>query len=616
MKLEKILGILNAFEKNSFLKIIDSIISDKPKNSQAIDKVLSDCSRDLKSMDNINVTNVFNLVEDEFFEFMQGEFANTTSQLDILTDIIIRDGSCIMKQDWFARIYEKELDSLNRKLKDFQKSLEDEKTIISEQRRRDYRIYQACLNTAYENDKVNNLDRKITMDEQSILHTLSKELMLSLEDKKLIKYLILKPEKLSIETVIDNLKSIGVIFFSKKTNTIYVADEVVKVLRRVRQKDIADKYYRRILRLLREPQLNLICKQHNIDWHIGFDEKIVEIINKGISLSEILITDIHKEGTNIADKKKFINEFCDKELQINPPLKGVVIEDKIANLIKYFEDVEKDEKIGISVDGYEKLLTELDELLPELNQKLKKQFELQDEKVLRSSYLLDYNLKPRDILEILNNEELTIFCQAKQIKTRGDIILNILDAYKDAENLYLENYENIGFRDLIALKANGLTIKEADLGIKFEDLTKKIFASLGFDVDENLRKKLNTDKDKIDILLNLGNNDLILIECKTVKESGYDKFSSVSRQLKAYTDLAKFNNFKVIKSLLVAPDFSDAFIKDCGYGYELNLSLIKASSLIKILEGFKKSKHKQFPYNLLMRDVLIQEEIVLKAIDR
>jgi len=129
-----------------------------------------------------------------------------------------------------------------------------------------------------------------------------------------------------------------------------------------------------------------------------------------------------------------------------------------------------------------------------------------------------------------------------------------------------------------------------------------------------LRKKLNTKKDKIDVLINIGKNDLILIECKTVKESGYNKFSSVSRQLKAYSDLARINDFKVIKSLLIAPDFSDEFINDCELEYDLNLSLITASSLINILDAFKNSKHKTFPYKLLLRDVLIQEDRILKAI--
>ena len=119
----------------------------------------------------------------------------------------------------------------------------------------------------------------------------------------------------------------------------------------------------------------------------------------------------------------------------------------------------------------------------------------------------------------------------------------------------------------------------------------------------------------MDVLINLGNNELIIIECKTIKEKGYNKFSSVSRQLKSYYDLAKKNNYKVVKSLLVAPEFSDDFIGECELEFDLNLSLMKASSLKEIFEGFKKvKKHNKFPYKLLLRDVLINEQRVLKAI--
>jgi hypothetical protein len=217
---------------------------------------------------------------------------------------------------------------------------------------------------------------------------------------------------------------------------------------------------------------------------------------------------------------------------------------------------------------------------------------------------------------MISAKDLELFATTKQIKTRGDLILNILDAYKDSANLYLENYTNIGFRNLAALKENGIILKEAEIGIKFEELTKIIFTKLGFNVDEELRKKLNTDKDKADIVINLGNFDIILIECKTSKDSSYNKFSSVSRQLKAYSNLAKLNNFKVIKSLLVASDFSPDFIKDCGLDYELNLSLITATTLNKILSAFKNSKLKSFPHNLLMRDVLIQEDRILTAMEK
>jgi len=74
MKLEKILDSLNSFEKNSFLKIIDGIIADKPKNAREIDKILSDKSKELKEQDNINVANIFVLVEDEFAEHVRTEF--------------------------------------------------------------------------------------------------------------------------------------------------------------------------------------------------------------------------------------------------------------------------------------------------------------------------------------------------------------------------------------------------------------------------------------------------------------------------------------------------------------------------------------------------------------
>ena len=614
MKLEKILDNLNSFEKNSFLKIIDGILASTPKHSKKIDLVLSDTSRDLKNLDSINIVKVFNLIEDEFAEYLKTEFVNTSSQLDILSDIITRDGNCIMKQDWFTRLYEIKLKNLDKKLKTFEKSLKDEKSKIDDNRLRDYKIYKACLHTAYFNDIDNNQDTKVTTDEQTILITLSQQLGLSQEEIKLINYLIIPVKKLEINSVINDLKSIGVIFYSRRTSTIYVADEVVKILRKVRGKEIADKFFRRVLKLLRESQINLICKKYNIDRKFPIDQKIREMIKEGVSFTSVLINDVHKDGTKITEKKKLINEVCNKGLKIYPALKGNTVEDKVSNLIKYFEDIERDEKVGISIDGYEKLLLEMGEILLELNQLIKNEFELQEENVLLSNNLLDYNIKPRDILEIVSENDLEIFCKTKKIKTRGDLVNNILDAYKDSENLYIENFENIGFRNLNLIKENRIIIKESELGLKFEELTKKIFSKLGFNVDEKLRKQLNTRKDKIDVVINLGNKDLILIECKTIKESGYNKFSSVSRQIKAYISLATKSDYKVIKSLLITPEFSDDFIKDCGLDYELNLSLITASTLVKILDGFKTSKHKQFPYNLLMRDVLIQEDRVLKAI--
>jgi hypothetical protein len=615
MKLEKILNQTKPTEKSSFLNIVDNITSSNPKNIKEIERILSADNKDLRNTDNTNISKVFDLISDEFTEVIKSEFVNTTSQLDIFIDIISRDGNAILKREWFAQLYEKELASIKKKTRYLKENLFSEKSDLDDQRKRDYNIYKACVQIAYTNDLANNQDAKITDDELSILLCLSHKLELSQEEIKLINYLVIPPEKQDLDEVIKTLKKIGIIFYSKRNNQIFVADEIVRVLRRIREKDLAEKYYRRILKALREPQLNLICRKHNIDIkEQTYENKIKLIIKEGIPISVLIRNSLHKDGTNLTDKKKFINELWENGLKISSPLKGQNLEDKISNLITYFEEVERDEKVRISIEGYERLLIDLFEILPSLKKQIQREFEMQDDKIENCQFLLDLNIKPRDILSLILNDDLKTFIATKEIKSRGDLVQNILDAYKDTENLYIENYEQIGFRNLSELKENGITIKESELGLKFEDITRTIFEKLEFNVDEKLKKELNTKNKKMDLVLNLGNNDLIIIECKTVKEKSYNKFSSVSNQIRSYVDLAKNNDFKVVKTLLIAPDFSDDFINECGLESEINLSLITAGSLVNILDGFRNSKKKVFPYKLLLKDVLIKEDRILKAI--
>jgi hypothetical protein len=614
MKLEKILDKLGSLEKNSFIKIIDNIISKSPKKAKEIEKYLNISDKGIKSVDNQNVSNIFDLISNEFTDYIMCEFQEVNSQLDILIDILIRDGNCIIKQDWFSRLYENEIKKIQSKIKILNAEFESEKSELSESRKRDYRIYKACLSMAYNNDISNNREAKITSDELSIIITLSKQLGLSQEEIKLINYSILPIKKSDIQEVINSLKNLGILFYSKKDNTIYIPDEIVRILRKVREKDVAEKFYRRTLKLLREPIINQIAKNHNIDRKLSISQKIEEIIKEGISFTSILLNDIYKDGITLTEKKKTLNEFCEKGLNI-PNLKGSTLEDKINSLIEYFESVEKDEKVGISLDGFDKMLTELNQSLPKLNKELKVQFEFQEEYILNAAFLLDYNIKPRDILDLIEKSDLAKFIKDNGIKQRGDDILNILEHYKDVENLYLENYENVAYRNLNLLKENGILIKESELGLRFEELTKIIFKGLGFNVDEKLKKQLNSQKDMMDILLNLGNNEIIIVECKTIKEKGYDKFSSVSRQLKSYQNLTIKNNLRIVKILLIAPEFSDDFVGDCEMDTEMNLSLITAATLSEIFKSFRTSKHKVFPH-VLLRDVVINGERILKALNK
>ncbi|WP_231367621.1 hypothetical protein [Gillisia sp. JM1] len=299
MKLEKILDKLGSLEKNSFIKIIDNIISKNPKNGKEIEKLLSSSDKGLKSVDNQNISTIFNLTSDEFRKYIECEFQEITSQLDILIDIIIRDGNCIMKQDWFSRLYDTEIKNLKNKIKALNADFENDKSELSDKRKRDYKIYKACLHTAYYNDVENNRDSKVSSDELSIILTLSKQLGLSQEEIKLINYSILPIKKIEIQEVIKGLKNIGVIFYSSKENTIYVADEMVRVLRKIRQKEVAEKFYRRTLKLLREPIINQIAKDHNIDRKLDYSQKIEGIIKEGVSFTNLMLTGIYKTGSTL-----------------------------------------------------------------------------------------------------------------------------------------------------------------------------------------------------------------------------------------------------------------------------------------------------------------------------
>jgi hypothetical protein len=126
-------------------------------------------------------------------------------------------------------------------------------------------------------------------------------------------------------------------------------------------------------------------------------------------------------------------------------------------------------------------------------------------------------------------------------------------------------------------------VKESELGLLYEKLTKRIFTKLGFNVDEKLRQQINTKRLQMDILLNLGGRDVIIIECKTIKEKDYSKYSTIARQLKSYEKLCQDKGYNVSQVLIVSNEYSEDFISECEYDYELNLSLLTFLKALKIL---------------------------------
>jgi len=613
MRLTKVLDLSNFQEKTSFYKLFDTLLL----NSAKTDEIQSEFNRiQVKELESEKIDKLFEIIHEDYEKFLKTEIYSSLNQIDILLDILVRDGNSILDLKWFHELYKRELDSLIKETEEFRVELKSDSKNLEENRKRDYLIYQACVEIAFYNDQKNNLNNKITHDEFSILKTLSESLSLSNQEIRLIHCMVIPFGIMDENSLLKIIKDLGIGIYSKKTNKIYVADEIIKVLRNIRNKQIADKYFRRILNSFKEKEVNSICKKHNVPFKgIELTLKIKVIINQGISLKTIFTQDVLSEGIPLNDKKKELNLIM-QNLGIEP--KGTTLEDKADLIVKHFNTIEKDEKLGLAIDGYIKLCSDLDASDLQINEIVNGQFEFIDErnsvKILNPELLLDHSIKPKDILELLSKDKLKDFCVLMNFKTRGDLIEVILDSYTDSQNIYIENYNHLGNRDLLALKTNGINISVDEVGLKYEEITKRLLIDLGFHIDETLKKQVNTTKDKIDILINIGNKEVILVECKTAKSTKFNKFSQCSRQMKAYHKLLSEQGFRVIKSLLIAPDFTQDFIDECEIEIDLNLSLISSEVLINIWNGFKKVPQSIFPVNLLMRDALISDEKILKAL--
>ena len=616
MRLIDVLATINQIEKSAFLKILDGFCSDLRKSKPKIDKILSKGDGQLKNVDDANIVQLFELLSPRYKKHLQEKIKFSDCQLDILVDILIRDGNSMMSREWFLNLYNKEHAKLESNIKNFKKLLENGGEDLEHQRKRDYQIYKNCVQTAYENDLIRNQEKKLSWEEKSILQTLEKNLELSNEEVRWISHIVIPLEKFKVDDLLNELKESGIIFFNRKTNTLYVPDEFIWLLREIAGIELPNKFLRRILKNLSDPEINLITKKHNINRKWSRKKKIQEILNQGINATNLLTEIIFRPGTSKTDKSKRLHTLMKKGLEVDMEKFGRSLEEKVANFIKYFNDLEKEDTISLSRDGFNSLLKDLTDMFPKINDKIKEEFELQDDNVMSSELLSKYNIKPRDILYLFSRDEFLKFRKAHNIKSRGNLVKNVIENYRDIDDLYIETFDAIGGRDLKTLHEKGLFVKEIELGLLYEKVTQKIFTRLGFNTDKKLKNSLNTSRHKMDVLINLGNQDVMLVECKTKKDKEYNHYASVSRQLKSYVNLCEKKNYHVTKAIIVANEFSDDFIGACEYDYELNLSLLSSRGLMKILEGFKNSTIKEFPVRLLMRSGLLNEDRIVKVLTR
>lgn len=475
-------------------------------------------------------------------------------------------------------------------------------------------IMHACMKEAYFNDERNNRDAKVTDDERCILNVLANELNLTTDESAAIEHLIDVIPQNGVLDALNTLRDMGVIFISKKRQEIFIPDEIVGLLNEIQGKDLADKYVLRVLRSLTDAELSNILKARGRKSRgVSRSEKIKTIIHSGVSARKLLAADIHNPDDNQNQRKERLKQLI-QDLEIDTDKIGTTLDERIGLILSSLSNGAEKEFDALSASGFKELLKTLEEHFPAIKDLLKQAFELEDNENIDTEKLRALSITPHDILYLLSNDEIKEVRDSMGLSKRGNPRFAILESFANATDKLIENYDALARRDINALKEVGVDVLESDIGIKFEEVTKAIFEQLELNVDEDLRKDLNTAKDKSDIIISLSDDDIIIGGAKTCKNGDFAKYSTTSRQVKAYVNRAENQGKRVAQVLIIAPSFSDEFIESAEMDTEVNISLLEANGLKLILDAYKSKRNPSFSPKLLTKGGLLKAQLIAKNI--
>lgn len=614
MKLANILSAVNQVEKSKFINFLDRICSEATIHDKELAKRINSLDGQIKNASSGEIIKLFELVLPYFEKNVKDQLAMLGAQAALLINILSRDGNCIARLSWIEALYTKEWCTIDAKSKEV-KSLISE-SYLSEEFNESKRleIYFSCLKEAYTNDERNNREARITDDERSILNVLSKKLDITQDNKSAVEHLVNSIPQAGVQECLNTLREVGLVFISRKNLTVYIADEIVAMLNRMQGKELADKHLLRILRTLSDSELSNILKSHGKRIR-GKEriEKINEIIKMGLLTSQILKQDISNPDANINDRKERLKNLI-SDLDLNLDKIGTTLDERADLIISSLNSSSENEFNALSATGFKELFSTLKTHFPTLTSVLHQTFEIEDNGELDVDKLRALSITPHDILYMLSNEDIKSVRDNMGVSRRGNPRLVILESFADATDKLIENYALLAKRDLAGLKHEGIEISEVDIGVKFEEVTKAIFEQLGLDVDEDLRRSINTSKDKSDIIISLSEDDIIIGEAKTCKNGDFAKYSTTSRQVKAYVNRCESSGKRVAQVLIIAPSFSNDFVESAEMDTEINISLLEASGLKLIFDAFKSRRNPNFSAKLFTKGGLLKAELIAKNI--
>jgi hypothetical protein len=342
-------------------------------------------------------------------------------------------------------------------------------------------------------------------------------------------------------------------------------------------------------------------------------EKIQFILHSGISVAALLTTEIHKAETTLQEKKDRLLRLME-DLDLNPERKGVTLADRIDIIVNTLKEGVDQEFEMLSASGFKEFVESLIHANPDILARFRSEFEIEEQDNLDTERLRALGISPLDILNTYSNEEVFALRDGMGLSKKEKPRKAILQSFVNANSKLLDNYLLLSTRDLAGLSSAGIDIKEAELGCKFEEVTRTIFEELGLQVDEERRKEISSAKDQIDIILSLGLEDIVVCEVKSFKNGDYSKYSTTSRQVKSYVARSEAAGYRVGQVLIVAPSFSADFIQAAEMDADVNVSLLEAKGLMDIREAYLAKKKPNFSVRLLTKGGLLKTELIAKTL--
>jgi len=614
MKLNQVLSLVNQVEKSKFITSLDKLCLDAAKNNKALAKKIDNIDGQIKNASGSEITQLYFAVRDFYKVSVKEQILMNSAQTNLLVNILSRDGNCVARISWIESLYAKEWHILQSLAKELHAEIKASDIDSPNDRSKALSIYHACISEAYTNDTRNNRDSKITDDERGILNVLSTHLGLTTDECAALEHLVDTIPKDGVLEALNILRDMGVVFISKKRQEVFVPDEIVELLNEIQGKDSADKHRLRLLRTFSDAELSNVLKAHGRKIR-GIDraDKIHTIIHSGLNARELLAADMHAPEDNQNQRKDRLKQLI-ADLEIDTDKLGTTLDERIHLIITSLANATEKEFDSLSASGFKELMKTLEEHFPTIVKVIKAQFELEENEVVDTEKLRALSITPYDILYLLSNDEVKTVRDSMGLSKRGNPRFSILECFANATDKLIDNYDLLAKRDVNALREVGADVAEADIGVKFEEVTKAIFEILDLNIDEEVRKEINTSKDKADIIISLSDDDIIIGEAKTCKSGDFAKYSTTSRQVKAYVSRAESLGKRVAQVLIIAPSFSDDFIESAEMDTEINISLLEAKGLKLILDAFKSKRNPKFSAKLLTKGGLLKAELIAKTI--